>query len=377
VNGERSARPIQRGSGGPSEEARLSERAERASSGPTVDGCPPTARGSAARGLPPLLATCAALLLLACKGDAAPPPIAAPGISQVADTTFVTTEEPGLDGVVTLTERWQQAADRDRFGDIVGGGLGTAGTVWFAVTGGRDGAAIYRADRGGALRAIARQGIDPGAFTGAVSLAALADGGMLAVERTTGRAVRFDSLGVPTDTLALSPLPTAGEVVADRDGGWFVPLADGGGWLHHSRLGEVTDTILPSSEWSSNATIAVGRDGSLLRAVVGTSQLARRAGSGAILTGRWIGPPLAGILRLAHDARGLLWVAATAADGGTRLHSFDRDGGLRFVIDTPPGTTVLDEDGEYVLTVSVDGALRVMEVVNGELKDGNQALTRL
>jgi sugar lactone lactonase YvrE len=82
-------------------------------------------------------------------------------------------------------------------------------------------------------------------------------------------------------------------------------------------------------------------------------------------------------LRLAHDAKGLSWVAATAADGGTRLHSFDRDGGLRFVIDTPPGTTVVDEDGEYLLTLGADGVLRVMEVVNDGPKAGNQVLTSL
>jgi len=166
-------------------------------------------------------------------------------------------------------------------------------------------------------------------------------------------------------------------VVADRDGGWFAPLAAEDGWWHHSRLGEITDTVRPSSGWSTNATIAIGRDGSLLRAVVGTSQLARRAGLGPILTGRWIGTPLAGKLRLAHDAKGLSWVAATAADGGTQLHSFDRDGGLRFVIDTPPGTTVLDEDGEYLLTLSVDGTLRVMEVTSGEPAVVNKAFTRL
>lgn len=324
------------------------------------------------------ITVCAGLvLLLACNGDRPPVPAAAPGISQVADTTFVTTEEPGLDGVVTLTERWQQPPDRDRFGEISEAALGAAGTVWFSVTGGSDRTALYRADRSGGLRAIARQGSEVGAFSSAVSLAALADGGMLAVERRSGRAVRFDSLGVPTDTLALSPLPSAGEVVPDRDGGWFVPLAADGGWLHHSRLGEVTDTIRPSSGWSANATIAIGRDGSLLRAVVGTSQLARRAGSGPILTGRWIGAVLDGSLRLAHDAKGLSWVAATAADGGTRLHSFDRDGGLRFVIDTPPGTTVLNEDGEYLLTMSGDGALRVMEVVSGASGVATRAFTLL
>jgi hypothetical protein len=306
-----------------------------------------------------------AFLLVACSGEAPPAPALTPGISQVADTTFVTTAEPGLDGVVTLAERWQQTADAERFGEITTAVLGATGTVWFAVTGGSDRAAVYRADREAPLRAIAQQGTTDGAFTGPLLLAALADGGVVAVERTSGRAVRFDSLGVATDTLVLAPLPDDRPLVPDRHGGWFAPFATGGAWLHHDPRGGVTDTLRPAVGWIDAAATSLARDGSWLRAVAGGTQVARRAGSGPTLTGRWIGAPLDGVLRVAHDAEGLVWVHAAAKDGSTRSRSFDRDARLRFVIDVPSGMTVLDQDGEYLLLRSAEGALRVMEVVSG------------
>jgi hypothetical protein len=304
-----------------------------------------------------------AFLLIACASDSPAPEAAASGISQVGDTTIVTTAAPGLDGIVSLTERWHLAPDTERLGEVTGGVLGALGDVWFAVTGGTDRAVIYRGGRTTSLRAIADLGTDPGALTGDIALGALANGGIIAVERASGRAIRFDSLGSPTDTFAVAPLMDGQRIVPDRDGGWFAPSGTPDAWLHYSAGGLVTDTLRPSAGWGSNAAIGIARDGSWLRAIAGSSQLVRRAGDGPMLTAQWIGDPLQGTLHVSQDANGLAWVGARGSDGVVTLRSFDRDAGLRFIVTTPSGTTLLDQNGEYLLLLDTGGGLRLMEIV--------------
>jgi|CXWL01.1.fsa_nt_gi hypothetical protein len=306
----------------------------------------------------PLAVATTCLLLAACAERPAGPS-AAPVISRAGDTTFVTTAEPGLDGAVTLTERWVLAPDSVRLGAIGAAALGSDGAVWYAASGGTDHAALYRDGKQGDHRAIALQGTATNEFTGPLLLTTLADGGLVAFEQATGRGARYDSLGVVVDTLAMPWLAGATSVTADRSGGWFVRGASSDWWWHHARDGVVTDTVRVAAGW--DGVIAIGRDGSLLRAPAGGRQLERRAGNGPILTARWEGAALVAPIAAAHDARGFAWVG-----DATTWRAFDRDGQLRFTVALPEGETLVDRDGEYLLLRRKDGGLRVMEARSPE-----------
>ena len=299
------------------------------------------------------------LLLLTACGDRSAAPSATPIITRVADTTFVTTAGPGLDGAVALTERWLLTPDTARIGTIGAAALGADGAVWYAASGGSDHAVLYRDHKNGEHRAIALQGAAINEFSGPLLLAALADGGLVAIEQATGRGMRYDSLGAVVDTLMLPWLAGATSITADRSGGWFVQGAGATDWWHHARDGSVTDTVRAAPGW--DGAIAIGRDGSLLRARAGDRQLERRAGSGPVLTARWEGAVLVAPITAAHDARGFSWVG-----DATTWRAFDRDGQLRFTLALPEGDVLLDRDGEYLLLRGKRGGLRVVEARSPE-----------
>lgn len=293
------------------------------------------------------------LLLAACSRRPAGPS-AAPTITRLGDTTFVTTQEPGLDGVVALSERWALAPDSARIGTIGAAVLGADGTVWYAAAGGSDHAVLYRDGKNGDHRAIAQQGAAVSEFSGPLLLAALADGGLVAIEQATGRGMRYDSIGAVVDTLAMPWLAGAMTATADRNGGWFVQVGTRPLWLHHAANGELTDTVRAVD--GVDGTLAIGRDGSVLRAIAGTRQLERRAFDGPTLTARWKGAALVAPLAAAHDASGFSWVG-----DATTWRAFDRDAQLRFTISLPLGDRLVDQNGEYLLVRAASGALRVME----------------
>lgn len=301
----------------------------------------------------------AVLIALAACDDPAVAPDADPVISQVAETTFVTTTEPGLDGVVTLTERWAIAADSARLGAIGAAVLGVDGAVWYATTGGSDQAVLYRNQQDGDHRAIALRGSAATELDGPLLLAALADGGLVAIEQRTGRGIRYDSLGGVGATLAMPWLAGAVSVTADRNGGWFARDAASEAWWHHAPDGRLTDTVRAAPGW--DGALAIGPDGSLLRSTAGLRQLERRAGSGPILTSRWEGAVLVAPVAAAHDAQGLAWVG----DAST-WRAFDRDGQLRFRVQVGAGEALVDRDGEFLLFRGADGGLRVVEASSPE-----------
>ena len=300
--------------------------------------------------------------ILACR-TGEPPDAAstnAPRISRAGDTTFVTNAEPGLDGAVTLQERWVRPADTARLGTITAAALGHGGTVWFAVTGGSERTAIYRDTRDGALIAVTPAGRDTGSLMAPLMLTALEDGSLLAVEQDTGRTLRFDSTGVARDSSTIASLAGVTAIAPDRSGGWFARLSDNGLWRHHDQRGIISDTL--RDDGAATALVGLGRDGSQLRAASGGRQLERSIAGGPILTARWDGTPLAGTLAAAHDAKGLIWIGSDL--GAQQIwRAFDRDARLRFVITIPAGSRVLDRDGEFLLLQDADGGLRVMEVV--------------
>ena len=309
--------------------------------------------------MPSRLLLVTSLLLLTACGERSAAPSAAPIITRVADTTFVTTAGPGLDGAVELTERWLLTPDAGRIGTIGAAALGADGAVWYAASGGTDHAVLYRDNKSGEHRAIALQGAAVNEFSGPLLLAALADGGLVAIEQATGRGMRYDSLGTVVDTLMMPWLAGATSVTADRSGGWFAQGAGSTAWLHHARDGSLTDTVRATAGW--NGAVAIGRDGSLLRAVAGGRQLERRAGSGPVLTARWEGAVLVAPIAAAHDARGFSWVG-----DATTWRAFDRDGQLRFTLVLPEGDVLRDRDGEFLLVRGKDGGLRVMEARSPE-----------
>ncbi len=293
------------------------------------------------------------LLLVACNKRSGGPS-AEPVITRLGDTTFVTTREPGLDGEVTLTERWALAPDTTRTGRIVAATLGADGAVWYATSGGSDQAVLYRDGKENDHRAIAQQGSGVAAFSAPLLVAALADGGVVAVEPSTGRGMRYDSLGAVADTLAMPWLVGTRRITADRSGGWFAEMTAPARWLHHDRGGQLTDTVRAVEGWTG--TIAIGRDGSLLRANVGTRQVERRASDGPTLTARWVDGVLVAPIAVAHDAIGFTWVG-----DATTWRAFDRDAQLRFTIALPVSERLLDRNGEYLLLQQMTGGLRVVE----------------
>ena len=304
--------------------------------------------------MPATLRPVIVLLLLAACSRRPSGPAAEPVITRLGDTTFVTTQEPGLDGAVALTERWALAPDPVRIGTIGAAVLGADGTVWYASAGGSDNAVLYRDGKSGDHRAIAQRGSAANEFSGPLLLAALADGGLVAIDTATGRGVRYDSLGTVADTLAMPWLVGATVVTADRSGGWFAQAGEGTHWLHHAANGALTDTVRAVD--GVQGVLAIARDGSLLRATAGTRQLERRAFDGPTLTARWKGAALVPPLAAAHDAVGFSWVG-----DATTWRAFDRDAQLRFTISLPPGEQLVDRSGEYLLVRAASGALRVME----------------
>lgn len=307
--------------------------------------------------LPPMPASLrpvTALLLLAACGRRPGAPVDAPVITRLGDTTFVTTAEPGLDGAVTLTERWSLAPDSAGLGTLDTAVLGANGTVWYAVSGGSERGLLYRSGKDGVQHRVATEDPVGGAFRGPLLLAALTDGGLVAIAPATGRGVRFDSSGTAVDSLVMPWLVGATAITGDRSGGWFAQVGANPRWLHHAVNGTLTDSIQPVEGVSG--TFAIGRDGSILRAVPGTRQLERRAFDGPTLTARWHGAALVAPLTAAHDASGFSWIG-----DATAWHAFDRDAQLRFVVTLPPGDRMIDRNGEYLLVQAPSGALRVLE----------------
>lgn len=271
-------------------------------------------------------------------------------IATVADTTTVRTPDADIDRVHAAEEVWTLADDALHVGTVTAAALGQSGAIWIAVTESAEHAAIYRVGEAGMLEVVAQDGRTPGGFTAPLTLLALADGGLLAVETSTGAAVRYDAAGAALDTLQLRPLDGR-TLWPDQHGGWFRRGDDATAWLRHDPLGAVTDTLRVSTAWPAapGHVDGIARDGSLLRADASGRQLDRLTKAGPVLRSTWNGDALAGEVQLAHDAGGGVWLGDQPTPDTERWRRFARDGSLQFVFMAPEGTEVLDRDGEFVL----------------------------
>ncbi len=295
-----------------------------------------------------------ALALTACaSGTDDAPPVVSVAIATVAETTTVTTPASRIDTAGVAEDVWSMADDALHVGTISAAALGQSGAIWIAVTGSAEHATIYRVGEAGALEVVAQDGATPGGFTQPLTLLALADGGLLAVETSTGTAVRYDPAGVALDTLTLLPLGPAITLWPDQYGGWFRRNPDATAWLRHDPLGAVTDTLRIPPGWPAvgDGVEGIARDGSMLRAAVDGRQLDRLTKAGPVLRSVWPGAPLTGEARLAHDAAGGVWLGDQPTPGRERWRRFDREGALQFVFMPPEGAHVLDRDGEFVLAL--------------------------